>query len=76
MKPALLPDRAYFSELDRPCKLASLAVGMEWLLFGAINYEISDWDVGISLIMGGLTYLCAPWSVGIILVSIRDRPRY
>lgn len=58
-----LPDKAYFRELRRPWKLASLAIGMLWLMYGAVSYGISDWDVGISLIMGGLTYLCAPWSV-------------
>ena len=48
---------------------------MAWLLFGALSYGISDWDVGISLLMGGLTYCCAPWSVGTILVAVRQRTR-
>ncbi|MCE1225144.1 MAG: hypothetical protein LWW87_01520 [Geobacteraceae bacterium] len=69
-----LPDRAYFRELRRPWKLATLAIGMLWLMYGAVSYGISDWDVGISLIMGGLTYLCAPWSVTTIYNSIRLRP--
>lgn len=43
-------------------------------MYGAVSYGISDWDVGISLIMGGLTYLCAPWSVTTIYNSIRLRP--
>ncbi|OGW16679.1 MAG: hypothetical protein A2X56_14920 [Nitrospirae bacterium GWC2_57_13] len=72
----MLPDRSYIAELRRPWKLASFAIGMAWLLFGALNYGISDWDVGISLLMGGLTYLCAPWSVRVILVSLRFRPKY
>lgn len=72
----LLPDRAYLAELARPWKLLSFAIGMGWLLFGALTYGISDWDVGISVLMGGLTYLCAPWSVRVILISLRDRPRY
>ena len=38
-----------------------------------MEYGISDWDVGISLIMGGLTYLCAPWSVRSILTAVRYR---
>ena len=46
---------------------------MGWLLFGALNYGISDWDVGISILMGGLTYLCAPWSVRTILAALRRR---
>lgn len=72
---SLLPDRAYLSELARPWKLVSFAVGMAWLLYGALNYEISDWDVGISLLMGGLTYLCASWSVATILAAVRYRSR-
>lgn len=71
----LLPDRAYLAELARPWKLLSFAIGMGWLLFGALNYGISDWDIGISLLMGGLTYLSAPWSVGTILAALRYRSR-
>lgn len=70
-----LPDRGYIAELARPWKLLSLAIGMGWLLFGALDYAISDWDVGISILMGGLTYVFAPWSVGTILTAIRRRPR-
>lgn len=73
---SLLPGHAYFAEMARPWKLSSFAIGMVWLLFGALNYGISDWDVGISILMGGFTYLCAPWSVGVILVSARARQRY
>jgi len=69
------PDWAYMAELVRPWKLISFAIGSGWLLFGALNYGISDWDVGISLIMGGLTYLSAPWSVGTLLTAVRYRPR-
>jgi hypothetical protein len=72
----LLPDSSYIVELRRPWKLVSFAVGMAWLLYGALNYGISDWDVGISLLMGGLTYLCAPWSIGVILHCLRFRPKY
>jgi hypothetical protein len=73
---AWLPGRSDLRELRRPWKLLSFAVGMSWLLYGALNYEIPDWDVGISLLMGGLTYLCAPWSVRTILTAVRHRPRY
>ena len=72
---SFLPDRAYLAELARPWKLLSFAVGMGWLLFGALNYGISDWDVGVSLLMGGMTYLSAPWSVGTILAAVRYRSR-
>ena len=54
----------------------SFTIGMTWLLFGALNYGIADWDVGISLLMGGLTYLFAPWSVRTILSASRNRPPY
>lgn len=71
---ALLPDRNYFLELLRPWKLATFGLGMLWLIYGAVCYEICDWDVGISIIMGGLTYIFAPWSVTTIYSSIRFRP--
>ncbi len=73
---ALLPDRTYIAELRRPWKLATFALGMMWLLYGALNYDISDWDVGISVLMGVLTYLCAPWSVQVILFSLRHRQKH
>lgn len=76
MAQEMLPDRRYFSELARPWKLSSLALGIAWLIYGAFNYGISDWDVGISVLMGGLTYLCAPWSVWVILHSLRYRQGY
>jgi len=68
-----IPDRYYFNELKRPWKLTSFFIGMGWLIYGALNYQIADWDVGISIIMGTLTYICAPWSVRIILLSLRER---
>ncbi|MFC1748240.1 hypothetical protein ACFL2V_05475 [Pseudomonadota bacterium] len=72
---SFLPDRAYCRELYRPWKLFSFCIAMSWLLYGALNYDIGDWDVGVTLIMGGLTYLMAPWSVYIIISAIRYRPR-
>lgn len=71
---ALFPDRTDLRELIRPWKLASFAIGMTWLLYGALSYGIADWDVGISLLMGGLTYLSAPWSVRTLLSACRHRP--
>lgn len=67
--------KAYFAELVRPWKLCSLAVGMAWLLYGALNFGIGDWNVGDSLIMGLLTYLTAPWVVRTLIVSLSQRPR-
>ena len=48
---------------------------MALLLYGALVYQISDWDVGVTLLMGTLTYLSAPWCVRTLLISLRDRPR-
>jgi len=70
------PDKAYFQELVRPWKLFSFCVAMSLLFYGALNYDIGDWDVGITIIMGALTYLMAPWSVYIILSAIRYRPKF
>ncbi|WP_157753820.1 hypothetical protein [Lysobacter capsici] len=73
---SVLPDRAYLRELRRPWKLATFAMGMGWLLYGATHYGIGDWDVGISIVMGGLTYLLAPWSVLLIGSGLRYRRRW
>lgn len=72
----MVPGRRYFAEMSRPWKIVSFVIGMIWLLYGARNYQLADWDVGISLIMGGLTYLCAPWSVRVILLCLRERQHY
>gem|GEM_PF-1115551 len=73
---SVLPDRGYLLELKRPWKLATFCIGMAWLLYGALTYGISDWDVGISLLMGGLTYLTAPWCVKVMVQSIKSRQRF
>jgi hypothetical protein len=65
------PGRTDAREWLRPWKLFSFAVGMAWLLYGAMNYRVADWDIGVSLLMGGLTYLFAPWSVRTILGAFR-----
>jgi len=49
-----------------------MAMGL--LLYGALNFDIADWDVGVTLVMGSLTYLMAPWSVHVILSALRYRP--
>ncbi len=54
-------------EYLRPWKLATFSVGMAWLLWGAMCYQFSDWDIGVSLIMGALAYLTAPWCVRILI---------
>lgn len=47
-------------------KNVTFALGLAWLLWGATQYELRDWDVGISLLMAGLTYATADWVVGVI----------
>ena len=73
MVDTLKPDRTFFLELLRPWTLFTFGVAMCLLLYGAVNYGIADWDVGITLIMGCLTYLCAPWTFRVIAVALRNR---
>jgi hypothetical protein len=70
---ALLPGKGYFIDLLRPWKLVTFGIGMAWLIYGALVYEICDWDLGISFIMGSLTYMFAPWTVTTIYYSFRQR---
>lgn len=69
--------RAEAREWRRPWKLALLAIGMAWLFYGASQYNFSDWDLGISLLMGALAYLLAPWSIRTFYQAVRAprRPR-
>lgn len=60
-------------EYLRPWKLFSLAIGLAWLIYGALNYNISDWDVGISLIMALFSYITAPWACRVLLGVARGR---
>lgn len=55
------------NEYFRPWKLTTFAIGMAWLLWGAVYHQFSDWDIGISLIMGILAYLTAPWCVQVLI---------
>lgn len=71
----LIPDPAYWRELVRPWKLFTFCVAMALLLYGAVVYEIADWDVGITLIMGSLTYATAPWSAATLIDAARHRSR-
>jgi hypothetical protein len=54
------------NEYLRPWKLATFAIGMAWLFWGALYQNIPDWDFGVSIIMGALAYITAPWSVRVI----------
>jgi hypothetical protein len=73
---SLYPDKAYFQELIRPWKIMSFCCAMILLLYGALTYDIVDWDVGVTLVMGSLTYIMAPWCVYIILSAIRYRRKF
>jgi hypothetical protein len=55
------------AEWLRPWKLASFAVGMAWLIWGAVTLDIGDWDIGVSILMGGFTYLLAPCCARIVM---------
>lgn len=62
-------------ELTRPWKLFTFFIGMSWLIYGAVCFNISDWDIGISIIMGMLTFLFSSWTIHVIYRSIFQRPR-
>ena len=47
-------------------KNVTFAIGMCWLIYGALTYHIQDWDVGVSLVMGFFTYCTADLTVRII----------
>lgn len=51
------------SELLRPWKLTTLAIGLALLIYGAVAYQLSDWDIGVSIVMALSTYITAPWAI-------------
>ena len=51
------------SELVRPWKLATLAMGIALLIVGRFYYQAPDWDVPISVIMALVAYATASWSM-------------
>ena len=51
------------TELMRPWKLATLAIGFALLVVGSFHYEAPDWDIPISFIMALMAYLTASWSM-------------
>jgi hypothetical protein len=71
---AALPDPAYWRELWRPWKLATFCGAMAVLLYGALVMDISDWDVGVTLLMGLETYVLAPWCAQLLWRAWRERP--
>ena len=55
------------SELLRPWKLLTLAVGIGLLIAGSIYQPAPDWDIPVSLIMAVVAYLTAPWSMRVMV---------
>ena len=55
------------SELLRPWKLLTLAIGIFLLIAGSFYYQAPDWDIPISLIMALLAYLTASWSMHVMV---------
>lgn len=49
---------------------------MMWLLWGALYLHISDWDIGVSIIMGTLAYLFAPWTIAASYRALKYNPKY
>jgi hypothetical protein len=47
-------------------KNGTFAIGLGWLLWGAMFLEYPDWDIGLSLLMAASTYLTADWAVSAI----------
>ena len=40
-------------------KNVTFAIGLSWLIYGAMFFDYPDWDIGVSLLMAGCTYLSA-----------------
>jgi NhaP-type Na+/H+ or K+/H+ antiporter len=59
-----LYDRA---EYARPWKLVTLALGIAFLIAGALWSGLPDWDIPISLIMALPAYLTAPCTMRVLL---------
>ena len=55
------------TELLRPWKLATLAIGIGLLVIGSFYYEAPDWDISISFIMALMAYLTASWSMHVMV---------
>lgn len=66
-----IPDRVELGELLRPWKLATFAIAMALLIYGALNFHIGDWDLGVTLIMGTLTYVFAAPGVRALATAVR-----
>ena len=52
--------------MNMTTKNITFALGLAFLLFGALTFHLQDWDVGVSLVMAFCTYFSADWAVGVI----------
>lgn len=50
-------------EYIKPWKLATLGIGLVWLIIGSFVTPAPDWDIGICFMMGIATYLSHPWAL-------------
>ena len=55
------------TELLRPWKLGTLAIGVGLLVAGSFYYEAPDWDIPISFIMALMAYRTASWSMHVMV---------
>lgn len=55
------------TELLRPWKLCTLAIGLILLIWGSFYYTAPDWDISISFVMALFTYLSAGWSMHVLI---------
>ena len=58
---------SWLTKYRRPWRLATLAVGVAWLMLGSVHCRAPDWDIPITFIMAILACLSAPWSLRVIL---------
>lgn len=47
-------------------KNVTFAIGLAWLIYGALNYQLQDWDLGVSLVMAFFTYCTADLTIRIL----------
>jgi hypothetical protein len=47
-------------------KNVTFAIGMAFLVYGALNFDIQDWDLGVSVVMAFCTYCTADWVINVL----------
>lgn len=57
----------------QPWKLATLALGIGLLIAGSYEYQATDWDIGVCLVMAFFTYLSAAWCLRTLLDAYHYR---